>query len=90
MLLEAVYVSLSPHISKDIDSDKLCYIYLANYPSPFPKSLCLAPKVLCQAKVQIDLFHNLVTVIFIFLVLKGAVQNENLKTSRIQVLFKNF
>ena len=72
---------------------QISFFHLANYPSPvdlLPKIIYLVPKVLCQAKVQIVLFHNLVTVIFIFLVLKRVVQNKNLKTSRKQVLFKIF
>ena len=43
------YVSLSLHLSKDIDSNQLCYIYLASYPSPvdlFPRTLYLALLVL--------------------------------------------
>ena len=56
-----VRVSLSLHFRKFIESNQLCYIYLASYAGPvdlFSRSLYLGPGVLHQNKLQIVLYKN--------------------------------
>ena len=58
VLYITVYVSSYLYLSKHIESNQLCYFYLASYPIPvnlFDRTLCLVPKVLPQSKLQIVL-----------------------------------